>query len=58
MHDEVFPERDDEKDAEESGTCGEGKEPANVLYWIVGQKLETVHGRNGTDEQDSQASRS
>ena len=50
MHDEVFPKRNDEEDAEESSTCSQGDKLANILRWIVGQKLQTIHRRDGAHE--------
>lgn len=57
MHDEVFPQGNDEEDTKESSTCSQGDELADILRWAVGQKLETVHRRDGAHEQDSKATR-
>jgi len=50
MHDEVFPKGNDEEDTEESSTCSQGDELADILRWVVGQKLEPVHCRDGAHE--------
>jgi len=49
MHNEVFPQWNDEEDAEEPSRHSQGDELADILR-RVGQKFETVHRRDGAHE--------
>lgn len=54
LDDVVSSEGDDEEETEETSAGGQGNELANVVCGVLGQQVETVHGWDGRDEEDTQ----
>lgn len=54
VHDVVLAEGDDEEDTEEPGAGSERDQLSDVLRGQLRKEVETVHCRNGTDEEDSE----
>jgi len=57
MDDVIFSERNDEEDAKESATDGEGQELAEVLLRKFGEEAKAIHGGYATDKDNSQTAR-
>ena len=53
VNDVVLAQGNDEEDTEESSRDGQGNKLANVILGKERKKVEAVHSRNGTDEQDT-----
>ena len=53
LHNIVLAEGDDEEDTEESCTEGERDELADILLGELRKQVQTVHGRDGRDEEDT-----